>query len=66
MYNFPAEIQNTSLEFTLTTINFKRKDITWSSSLNITIPKNKMVSFLIFLVQLMQRPFNYRSTFICY
>lgn len=43
--NFPATIQNTSLEFGFNTTNIKSKDFTWNSSFNLTIPKNKLVSF---------------------
>lgn len=43
--NFPATIQNTSWEFTLNTINVKEKDFNWSSSANLTIPRNKLVRF---------------------
>ncbi|MCS3800133.1 SusC/RagA family TonB-linked outer membrane protein [Niastella sp. OAS944] len=43
--NFGATIQNTSWEFMLTTTNVKGKVIQWTSILNLTIPKNKLVSF---------------------
>jgi TonB-linked SusC/RagA family outer membrane protein len=43
--NFPAVVQNTGWEFLLNTSNIKSKDFSWSSSFNITIPKNKLVSF---------------------
>ncbi len=33
------------MEFSLTTINIKAKNFLWRSSFNITIPKNKLVSF---------------------
>jgi TonB-linked SusC/RagA family outer membrane protein len=43
--NFPATIRNTSWEFTLNTVNIKGHDINWTTSLNFTIPRNKLVSF---------------------
>jgi TonB-dependent starch-binding outer membrane protein SusC len=43
--NFPATIQNISWEFVLNTINIKSRNVKWSSSINLTIPKNKLVSF---------------------
>jgi TonB-linked SusC/RagA family outer membrane protein len=43
--NFPATIRNTSLEFTLNTINTKGRIIKWSSNFNFTIPRNKLLSF---------------------
>jgi TonB-linked SusC/RagA family outer membrane protein len=43
--NLPAVIQNVSWEFTLNTTNVKTKNITWSSNVNLTIPRNKLLSF---------------------
>lgn len=43
--NFPATVQNTSCELVLTTINLKKRIIKWSSSVNLTIPRNKLISF---------------------
>jgi len=43
--NFPAVVQNSGWELTLTTINVKGKSFTWSSNFILTIPKNKLVSF---------------------
>jgi len=43
--NFPATIQNTSLEFVLNTINISGKYYKWETNLNVTIPRNKLVSF---------------------
>ncbi|WP_426582655.1 SusC/RagA family TonB-linked outer membrane protein [Mucilaginibacter sp. R-33] len=43
--NFPATIQNTGWEITLNTINVKSSNFNWSTSANITMPKNKLVSF---------------------
>lgn len=43
--NFPAVIQNTGLELSITTANIKKDDFNWSTSFNITMPKNKLISF---------------------
>lgn len=43
--NFPAVVRNTSWEFALNTTNLNTKDLNWTSSINITIPKNTLVSF---------------------
>lgn len=43
--NLPAAIANNGWEFTLNTVNIESKKFTWSSALNMTIPRNKLVSF---------------------
>jgi TonB-dependent starch-binding outer membrane protein SusC len=43
--NFPALIENTGWEFALNTININKREFQWRSSFNITIPKNKLISF---------------------
>ncbi|MES1250232.1 MAG: SusC/RagA family TonB-linked outer membrane protein, partial [Chitinophaga rupis] len=43
--NLPALLQSTGWEWELKTINIKGKDLTWTSSFNLTIPRNKLVSF---------------------
>lgn len=43
--NFPAKVVNSGLELTLTTTNVDSKDFSWTTSANLTIPKNKIVSF---------------------
>jgi TonB-dependent starch-binding outer membrane protein SusC len=43
--NFPATVQNTSLEFSLNTVNIKGKNVEWTSGLNVTIPDNKLLAF---------------------
>lgn len=43
--NFPATIQNNSWEFTLNTSNIKSKKLNWTTSFNLTIPRNKVVTF---------------------
>ncbi len=43
--NLPAIIQNTGFEFTFNTVNVKRKDFTWNTSFNISVPRNKLVAY---------------------
>jgi TonB-linked SusC/RagA family outer membrane protein len=43
--NLPAVVQNTGWEIELNTKNIQQKDFSWSTTFNITVPKNKLVSF---------------------
>lgn len=43
--NFPAVVQNTGWEITINTVNIKGKNFTWATNLNLTIPKNKLLSY---------------------
>jgi TonB-dependent starch-binding outer membrane protein SusC len=43
--NFPATVQNTGVEIELTTRNVETLDFSWSSSINLTIPRNELVDF---------------------
>lgn len=43
--NFPGTVRNTSWEFSISTENIKNKSLQWSTSINLTIPKNKLVAF---------------------
>lgn len=43
--NLPAIVQNTGFEFELNTTNVQSTDFNWNSSLNFTIPRNKLISF---------------------
>ena len=43
--NLPATIENTGWEFTLLTHNIETKNWRWSTSFNISFPKNKLVDF---------------------
>ncbi|MBO9631577.1 MAG: hypothetical protein J7578_00565 [Chitinophagaceae bacterium] len=43
--NFPGLVQNTQWEFTLGSINLGKGAWKWSSNLNLTIPKSKLVRF---------------------
>lgn len=43
--NLPATIRNISWEFTLNTVNIKGRNFNWTTSANLTIPRNKLVDF---------------------
>ena len=43
--NLPALVQNTGEELMLNTVNIKSTDFTWSSSFNISLNRNKLLSF---------------------
>ncbi len=43
--NFPAEIENRGWEIELNTVNLSKGDFRWSSSFNISILRNELVSF---------------------
>nr|HVY74467.1 SusC/RagA family TonB-linked outer membrane protein [Puia sp.] len=43
--NLPAKVQNSGWELELNTINIKNQNLTWTSSFNITIPSNKLLSY---------------------
>jgi TonB-linked SusC/RagA family outer membrane protein len=43
--NWSAKVQNTGWEFVVTSSNFKTKKFSWNTSFNLTIPRNKLVSF---------------------
>ena len=43
--NFPGLIENKGLEITLSSKNIKSKTFQWQTNFNITIPKNKLVSY---------------------
>lgn len=43
--NLPAIVQNSGLELTANSVNVRTKKFKWSSSFNISIPKNKLVSY---------------------
>jgi len=43
--NFPAILQNSGWEFSVATTNIKAKDFNWNSSINLTIPRNKLIAF---------------------
>jgi len=43
--NFPATVQNTGVELELNTNIFKDKNFLWSTSINLTMPDNKLISY---------------------
>ncbi|WP_338357329.1 SusC/RagA family TonB-linked outer membrane protein [Yeosuana marina] len=43
--NFDATVENTGWEFDINTINVNTNGFKWTSYFNLTIPKNKLVSF---------------------
>jgi TonB-dependent starch-binding outer membrane protein SusC len=43
--NLPALVQNTGVELELNSVNFQNADFTWATSINLTIPKNKLIEF---------------------
>lgn len=43
--NLPAVVQNTGVELELTTLNVKTAAFGWTTTFNITFPKNKLISF---------------------
>lgn len=43
--NFPATVLNTGLELELNSTNVQQKDFSWKSSLNFTLPTNKLTAF---------------------
>lgn len=43
--NMDATVENTGTEFTLRTVNFQRKDFSWTTNLNLTMARNKLLSF---------------------
>ncbi|WP_417941282.1 SusC/RagA family TonB-linked outer membrane protein [Flavobacterium sp. RS13.1] len=43
--NLPAQVENQGWEFTLSTTNIRTKDLTWSTSFNISTNSNKLAKF---------------------
>jgi TonB-linked SusC/RagA family outer membrane protein len=43
--NFPARIGNRGWEFTLNTVNIKSRSFGWSTSVNMSVPKNVLTAF---------------------
>ncbi len=43
--NFDATVENTGLEVDLHTENIQSKHFKWSTTFNLTVPKNKLISF---------------------
>lgn len=43
--NLPATIENSGFEFDARSVNIDKSNFSWSTSVNLTIPRNKLVSF---------------------
>ncbi len=43
--NLDATIQNRGVEFTLRTVNLQKKDLSWTSNINVTAARNSLVKF---------------------
>jgi TonB-linked SusC/RagA family outer membrane protein len=43
--NLPAVVQNSGWEFDLNTINIEKDNFSWKSSINFTVPTNKLVAY---------------------
>ena len=43
--NFPAVVQNTGWELSLSSINIRSSKLSWRTNVNLTIPRNKLVDF---------------------
>ena len=43
--NLPALVQNTTLEFSLSTTNIRNKKVEWSSNANFSLGRNKLIAF---------------------
>jgi len=45
LLNFPGTVRNTGWEITINSTNIKGKDFSWSTSINLTIPQNRLVKY---------------------
>lgn len=43
--NLPAKVQNTGIEIVLSSTNVERTNLSWTTSFNLTIPRNKLIEF---------------------
>lgn len=43
--NFPATVQNSGIEFVINADNIRSHHFKWSTSLNMSVPRNKLVAF---------------------
>lgn len=43
--NFPATVRNTNWEFSVLSENIKTKSVEWSTNINVTIARNKLIAF---------------------
>jgi TonB-linked SusC/RagA family outer membrane protein len=44
--NLDATVQNKGFEFAVRSVNFKTKDFNWTTAINVTVAKNKLLKFL--------------------
>lgn len=44
-YNLPATVQNTGWEIELNSTNISKKTFNWSTSFNLTIPRNELIDY---------------------
>lgn len=44
-YNLPAIVRNTGWEFELTSMNISADNLQWTSNLNVSIPRNKLIEY---------------------
>lgn len=44
-FNLPATIHNTGVEFVLSTQTLKRKNFSWTTAINLTVPTSRVVEF---------------------
>ena len=45
LQNFDATVENTGFEIDLRSVNFQNDHFTWTTTFNITVPKNELISF---------------------
>ena len=43
--NFPATVQNSGIEVVVSTVNIDAEEFKWTTSINISLPRNKLVDF---------------------
>ena len=43
--NLPAIVQNSGIEIEFTSQNIKKNDFSWTSSINVSVPRNKLIAF---------------------
>lgn len=43
--NLPAKVENSGFEFDLSTTNVKNSNFQWTTALNLSLPKNKLLSY---------------------
>ena len=43
--NFDATVENSGIEVDLRTVNFQKKNFSWTTTFNLTVPKNRLVAF---------------------